>query len=157
MLTLGIDPGTATTGYGLVELTGNKLKFIACGCIVTKPNVAMPLRLQELFNGLNAIILEFKPKAIAIEEIFFNHNVKTAISVAQARGIILLCGANHKLSMGEYTPPQIKLAVSGYGKADKKQMQQMVKTLLNLDKVPKPDDAADALAVAICHLHTARL
>ncbi|MFH1428216.1 MAG: crossover junction endodeoxyribonuclease RuvC [Candidatus Margulisiibacteriota bacterium] len=156
MLTLGIDPGTAITGYGLVEMTGNKLQYHVCGCINTPAGMAMPERLQMLSGELKALIDKYHPDEIAVEELFFNKNTRTAVSVAQARGVILLSGAEMGLAIGEYTPPQIKLAVTGYGKADKKQMQKMVQTLLNLDKIPKPDDAADALAVAICHLHHCR-
>ena len=156
MITLGIDPGTATTGYGVVEIIGNKLKMIEHGCITTPAHTALELRLQELFRKLKGLILQHKPEALAVEEIFFNKNVKTAVSVAQARGVIMLSAAEHSLKVGEYTPPQIKLAVTGYGKADKRQVQSMVQTLLNLDKIPKPDDAADGLAVAICHLHSSR-
>jgi len=156
MRILGIDPGTAITGIGVVEKQGNKLIPIHYGCITTPAHSPLTERLVTLHEKLNDTIKEFKPNEISVEEVFFSRNVKTAISVAHARGVILLAAAKANLAVGEYTPPQIKLAVTGYGKADKKQMQQMVKTLLHLDKIPKPDDAADALAVAICHLHSAR-
>ncbi|MFA5927708.1 MAG: crossover junction endodeoxyribonuclease RuvC [Candidatus Margulisiibacteriota bacterium] len=157
MLTLGIDPGTATTGYGLVKMTGNQLKMIEYGCIKTAKDLSPAVRLQMIYKELNVLIKKLKPDELSIEQLFFNKNITTAISVAQARGVILLCAAQNDLLCGEYTPPQIKLAVTGYGKAEKKQVQYMVQKLLCLEKIPKPDDAADALAVAICHLHSRTL
>jgi crossover junction endodeoxyribonuclease RuvC len=156
MLILGIDPGTATTGYGLIQNEGNRLTAVDCGAIVTPANQALSDRLKTLYEEMKALIQRTHPDEMAVESLFFNRNVRTALSVAQARGVILLSGAEQGLPLGEYTPPQVKLAVTGYGKADKRQMQQMVKTLLHLEKIPKPDDAADALAIAICHLHHAR-
>ena len=154
MITLGIDPGTAITGYGCVFMKGNTFEVLDYGCITTKADWSLGERLQKIFLEINKLINKFTPNCLAIESIFFNRNIRTAISVAQARGVVLLAGTMAHLSVSDYTPPQVKLAVTGYGKADKKQMQQMIKTLLNLDETPKPDDAADALAVAICHLHS---
>ncbi len=151
MLILGIDPGLATVGYGLIEKTGNKYKCYEYDVIRTeadKPNVN---RLEKIYNELSNIIREFNPDHMAVEELFFNKNVKTAILVGQARGVILLAGSQSGLQVSEYTPLQVKQAVVGYGRARKEQVQEMVRSLLNLADIPKPDDAADALAVSICH------
>lgn len=150
MIILGIDPGTATTGYGLIEDKNGKLKIVDCGCICTKKSLAMPERLGLIAKNLKKIIKKYKPQAMAVENLFFFKNAKTAITVGQARGVILFIGENEKLEVLEYTPLQVKQAVVGYGRADKNQIQQMVKAILNLKTAPKPDDAADALAVAIC-------
>jgi crossover junction endodeoxyribonuclease RuvC len=158
MLVLGIDPGTATTGYGLVRQTEDgSLKEVDHGVILTPAKMAMPERLVLLYDKLQEIILLHRPDSSAVEELFFQRNVKTAISVGQGRGVVLLALAQADLPVAEYAPNEIKQAVTGYGGADKRQMQQMVKMLLGLDSPPKPDDAADALAVAICHLHSARM
>lgn len=157
MLTLGIDPGTATTGYGLINEKGDKLVFIDHGVITTTPKETAQARLRKIYSQLKKILSIYKPKAVAIEKLYFGANSKTAIAVGQARGMALLAAADADVPVSEYTPLQVKLAVSGYGKADKKQVQQMVKTLLRLSFLPKPDDAADALAVAICHVHSYRL
>lgn len=157
MIILGIDPGIATTGVGVIKKEGSKFKYIHYGVIKTTPNMDLPSRLGSLYTQLNTIIIEHKPDAVSVEELFFNTNTKTALIVAQARGVILLCAQLHKLKVTGYTPPQIKLAVCGYGKAAKNQVQHMVKRLLNLEVIPKPDDAADALAIAICHGHSYRL
>ena len=157
MLTLGIDPGTATTGYGLVTEKRNKLVFIDHGVISTSKKESSQSRLRKIYSELKQLILEYKPKMIAIEKLFFGVNSKTAISVGQARGMSLLAAAEGKVPVAEYTPLEVKMAVTGYGKADKKQVQQMVKTLLRLSDLPKPDDAADALAIAICHIHSYKL
>jgi crossover junction endodeoxyribonuclease RuvC len=158
MLVLGIDPGTATTGYGLVrEGSDGSLVAVDFGIISTPAEMDMPDRLNLLFEKLNEIILLHKPTCGAVEKLFFQRNVTTAIAVGQARGVILLCMARYGLPVAEYTPLEVKQATAGYGRAEKKQMQQMVKALLQLESIPKPDDAADALAVAICHLHSNRL
>jgi len=154
MLTLGIDPGTATMGYGLVEENGSGLKEICFGAIKTSSKQEMPLRLHKLHTELLAIISKHKPDCVAVEKLFFGRNAKTAMSVGQARGIVILAAAESGVPIAEYTPLQVKIAATGYGKADKGQVQQMVKTLLKMESIPKPDDAADALAVAICHLHS---
>ena len=155
MVVLGIDPGFATVGYGVVRKQGNKLEKIQYGTITTKAGKAFETRLCEIYADLNTLIDTFKPDAMAVEELFFNTNVKTAISVAHARGIILLAGALKNLPVYEYTPLQVKQAVVGYGRAEKQQVMEMTRQMLGLANVPKPDDAADALAIAICHLHTA--
>ncbi len=157
MLVIGIDPGTATTGYGLVrELKDGSLEAVDYGVILTPAGTPMPERLDQLYQQLNEILLLHQPASGAVEKLFFQRNVTTAISVGQARGVALLALAQAGLGVSEYTPMQIKQAVAGYGGADKQQVQQMVRALLNLDDIPRPDDAADALAVAICHLHSAR-
>lgn len=157
MLVIGIDPGTATTGYGLVREDRNgSLAAIAFGVVTTPPDLPMPQRLQLLHAELNEILQLHQPDSGAVEQLFFQTNVKTAISVGQGRGVALLCLAQAGLDVGEYTPLEVKQAVTGYGKADKRQVQEMVRVLLQLDERPKPDDAADALAVAICHLHSAK-
>lgn len=157
MLILGIDPGTAITGYGVVELKGNKFNVIDYGSIQTKKTLPLSKRLQLLYDGVQELIDRYQPQHLAVEELFFNKNTKTALSVGHARGVILLAGANNNLVVAEYTPLQVKQAVVGYGRAEKKQVQEMVRILLNLGKAPKPDDVADALAIAICHGHSYRL
>ena len=150
MIILGIDPGTAITGYGVIENNQGKLKAIDYGCILTDKKLKMPERLNLLGEELKKIIKKYKPQAMAVEELFFFKNAKTVITVGQARGVVLFVGKNTGLDIHEYTPLQVKQAVVGYGRADKKQVQQMVKAILALNEIPKPDDAADALAVAIC-------
>ncbi len=157
MLTLGIDPGTAIMGYGLVESDGRTLSTPAYGVLTTLKGDSPERRLRQLFDGLSALIALHQPEAVAVEELFFNVNVRTALAVGQARGIALLVAARADLAVYSYTPLQVKSAVVGYGKAVKEQVQVMTTTLLNLPAVPHPDDAADALAVAICHAHSARL
>ncbi|MDD5382737.1 MAG: crossover junction endodeoxyribonuclease RuvC [Candidatus Margulisbacteria bacterium] len=154
MLTLGVDPGTATTGYGLIAEKGEKLVFVDHGVILTSSKETAQSRLRNIYVEIKKLIKKHRPEAIAIEKLFFGANTKTAIAVGQARGMTLLAAAEAKVPVAEYTPLEVKMAVTGYGKADKKQVQQMVKTLLGLAIVPKPDDAADALAIAICHLHS---
>ncbi len=151
MVILGVDPGIAIVGYGVVEYIGNKYNVIDFGAIVTPSDQLFPDRLKDVYNQLTDIIIRYKPDDLAIEELFFNKNVKTAIKVGHARGVEILAAVNHDLEIYEYTPLQVKQAVVGYGRAEKRQVQEMVKILLNLDKIPKPDDVADALAVAICH------
>jgi crossover junction endodeoxyribonuclease RuvC len=155
MRILGIDPGTATTGFGVIEAHGGKLRFVDAGIIKTLPEHSMPSRLSEIYVGLHELIDHYQPDCMAVELLYFATNVTTAISVGQARGVVLLAGAEHSLPIGEYTPLQVKQAVTGYGRADKKQIQEMVRTILGLDGIPKPDDAADGLAIAITHAHQA--
>jgi crossover junction endodeoxyribonuclease RuvC len=156
MMVIGIDPGTATTGFGLVlEEEDGSLKVIDYGAIQTPPGIAMPERLLSLYERLKEVLLLHRPESGAVEKLFFQRNVTTAISVGQARGVALLALAQMKLPVMEYTPLEIKQAVAGFGGAGKMQVQQMVRALLNMDEIPRPDDAADALAVAICHLHSA--
>lgn len=157
MLVLGVDPGTATTGYGLVqENQDGSLEAVAYGAIRTSAELEMPERLLELFHQLNQLILLHRPESGAVEKLFFSRNVRTALSVGQGRGVVLLSLAQAGLPVAEYSPLEVKQAVVGYGGADKNQIQQMVKALLNLEAIPHPDDAADALAIAITHLHSAR-
>ena len=157
MLVLGVDPGLATTGYGLVREDEDGLQSIAYGVIKTPAKRPLTERLQQLYQDLSSLIRLHRPDESAVEELFFSRNVRTAMSVGQARGVALLALADADLKVTEYTPLVIKQAVSGFGGADKIQMQTMVQMLLKLESVPRPDDAADALAVAICHLHSARL
>lgn len=157
MISLGIDPGIATTGYGVVrEERNGQLTALAFGVIETPKTATLPERLQQLQAELRAILLQWQPETCAVEELFFATNAKTAITVGQARGVILLTLADAGLPIGEYTPLQVKQAIAGYGQADKKQMQEMVRMLLNLRTIPKPDDAADGLAIAITHLQMRR-
>jgi len=156
-LALGIDPGTATTGYGLVRLTTEgELEAVSFGVIVTPPNTPAPERLRMLYGDLKELLSVHRPDCVAVEKLFFQRNVSTALAVGQARGVVLLAIAEADREVAEYTPNEIKQAVVGYGSADKRQVQEMVRTLLRLPEIPKPDDAADALAVAITHLHTRR-
>lgn len=157
MLVLGIDPGTATTGYGLVQETPQgQLEVVKYGVILTPAGELPEKRLLYLYQQLKELILLHRPDSAAVEKLFFQRNVSTAISVGQARGVILLSLAECGVVVTEYNPLDVKQAVAGYGGAEKKQVQQMVKALLNLEDVPRPDDAADALAIAICHLHSSR-
>ena len=156
MIILGVDPGIATVGYGLVNYVGNKFTSCDYGAIITPPHTPMEDRLEQVYDELTKVIEYYKPAEMAVEQLFFNTNSKTAISVAQARGVIILAGIKSKLKCAEYTPLQVKQAVVGYGRAEKQQVMAMVKMLLNLEKTPKPDDAADGLALAICHAHSMR-
>lgn len=157
MKIIGIDPGIAILGFGVLEYNNNKFKVIDYGAVTTTPKFRMPERLEIIYNSLEEIIVKHKPDAIAFEELFFNQNAKTALVVGQARGAAVLCAQKNALNIFEYTPLQVKQAVVGYGRADKKQVQQMVKMLLNLREVPKPDDVADALAIGICHGHSSHM
>lgn len=156
-LALGIDPGTATTGYGLVRLESDGgLAAVAFGVIATPKESSPSARLEMLYNQMRALLKKHKPETAAVEKLFFSRNVTTAIAVGQARGVTLLALQQAGLEIFEYTPNEVKQAVAGYGSADKRQVQEMVRTLLLLDSIPKPDDAADALAIAITHLNTKR-
>jgi crossover junction endodeoxyribonuclease RuvC len=158
VLVLGIDPGTAITGYGLVhEDEGGALALVDCGVITTPAGQPLPGRLQAIYRGLRDVIHQHRPDASAVEELFFSRNVRTALSVGHARGVTLLALADAGLPIAEYKPLAVKQAVAGYGGADKGQVQEMVRLILNLEEVPKPDDAADAVAVAVCHIHSARM
>lgn len=157
MLVIGIDPGTAITGYGLVRADqGGDLQAVDWGVILTLAKTPIAERLSQIYDSLKEILEKHQPDQAAVEAIFFQKNVKTAMSVGQARGVVLLALQQSGLAASDYSPNEIKQAVSGYGGAEKQQVQSMVKALLKLEDIPKPDDAADALAVAICHLHTAR-
>jgi crossover junction endodeoxyribonuclease RuvC len=154
-IALGIDPGTAIVGYAVVEAQGSDLNMVACDVITTPSTMSMPERLQHIYHGLTEIITIYHPNESAMEELFFAKNVRTALTVGQARGVAMLALANGGLAVSEYTPKQVKQAVTGYGSANKEQVGEMVRILLHLKSIPRPDDAADAAAVAICHLHTA--
>lgn len=151
MLILGIDPGFAIVGFGLVETAGGRQRLIQCGAITTPAGESLPTRLNQIFDDMELLLEQFKPEAMAIEELFFNNNITTGISVAQARGVLLLAAERHKIPIYEYSPSQVKQAVVGYGKAEKRQVMDMTRRLLKLKAVPKPDDAADAVAIALCH------
>ncbi len=156
MVVLGIDPGLATLGWGVLKSDRGRFETIDYGVVLTPKEESLPVRLAMLEEGVNKLIDKYHPDEIALEELFFNNNITTGINVAQARGVILLTCVKKCGRLYEYTPLQIKQALTGYGRADKKQMQIMVKTLLRLDNIPKPDDAADALAVALTHCQTSR-
>lgn len=152
MRILGIDPGTATTGYGIIDIIdSDTIDVVNYGVIHTTAEQIMSDRLKAIFDDMNYLIENFKPDIMAIEELFFFKNSKTVITVSQARGVILLAAANHNLIIKEYTPLEVKVTLTGYGRADKLEMQNVVTELLNLEEIPKPDDAADALAIALCH------
>jgi crossover junction endodeoxyribonuclease RuvC len=168
MIILGIDPGTAIMGYGLVEsgvvdsaprqrasTGGDNLRMLEYGALHTPANAPLFERLPMLYKGIMDLLAEYKPDGLALEQLFFNRNVTTALSVGHARGVVILAAAHSSVPVSEYTPLQVKQAVVGYGRATKEQVQAMVKVLLNMDHIPRPDDAADALAVAICHIHSA--
>lgn len=157
MIILGIDPGYAIVGVGVIEYRGNKFRTLEYNAITTPAGMPTVERLQKIYQEMNMYIDKYKPDAMAIEELFFNSNQKTAINVAQARGVLLVAAANRGVPINEYTPLQVKQSVTGYGRADKKQIQQMVKMMLGLNVIPKPDDAADALAIAICHAHSNKM
>ncbi|MBQ9961621.1 MAG: crossover junction endodeoxyribonuclease RuvC [Firmicutes bacterium] len=155
MRILGIDPGYAILGWGVIDVIGNRFSVVDYGAITTDTSMNMPCRLEALYDGLTEIMSKYQPDEASIEELFFNSNAKTAILVGEARGVAVLACQKGNLKINEYTPLQIKQALVGYGRADKQQIQYMVKTMLNLKAAPKPDDTADALAAAICHAHSA--
>ena len=157
MIVMGIDPGTAITGFGIVDNTGNKLKAIYYGSIFTEAKTPLSKRLNTIYESITRIIEAYNPEEIAIESLFFNNNAKTALSVGHARGVSMLACIRSGIEIAEYTPLQVKMALTGYGRADKKQMTSMVRMLLNLNEDPKPDDTADALAIAICHINSRKL
>lgn len=157
MLVLGIDPGTAITGFGLVEGSRGKERLIHYGVIRTSPTIGMPQRLAKINRDYEQLLNDYQPDAVAVEQIFHHKNAKTVITVAQSRGVIIMASALREIYVAEYTPLQVKQAVTGYGNADKKQVQTMVQKILGLNEIPCPDDAADALAIALCHLHSYRL
>lgn len=153
MRILGIDPGYAIVGYGVLEYIGNKFKIIEYGAVTTEAGVPFDRRLEKIYNDITAIMDRTNPDALSMEKLFYNNNAKTVIDVSQARGVLMLAARQHGLDINEYTPLQVKQSVVGYGRAEKKQVQEMTKRILNLEKIPKPDDTADALAMAICHAH----
>lgn len=149
MIILGIDPGTATTGYGLINFDKKNIEYLDCGCIITQKETPPEQRLKEIYNQLNKLIKENKPDVLSVEKLFFFKNLKTAIPVSQAKGIILLAAAKKKIPVYEFTPLQVKMNIVGYGRAQKQQVQKMIKVLLKLKEIPRPDDAADALGLAV--------
>ncbi len=154
MVILGIDPGYAIVGYGVIKYEANRFTVLDYGAVTTPAGMPFVERLEIIYDELNVIMSRFKPETMAIEKLFYNTNQKTVIDVAQARGVIVLAAKKNGLSMFEYTPLQVKQSVVGYGRAEKKQVQEMTRVILNLEKIPKPDDTADALAMAICHAHS---
>ena len=157
MLVLGLDPGTATTGFGVVNYSQGRARALRYGVIRTSPELPMHLRLLQIQREVEALLMELQPDAVAIEQIFYHRNAKTVITVAQARGVLIVTAAANGVPLFEYTPLQVKQSVCGYGRADKQQIQIMVQKLLNLTELPRPDDAADALAIAVCHLHSYKI
>lgn len=151
MRIIGIDPGTGILGFGVIDVNGSKLKLVDAGVVTTPAHTPLDVRLEDIFDSLSEVIAETKPNVMSIEKLFFARNVTTAMSVSHARGVAMLAGRKANLPIAEYTPLQIKQTVTGYGKADKKQVQEMVRIQLGLSEVPKPDDCADALAAAITH------
>lgn len=156
MRILGIDPGIAIVGYGVVDKEGNRYKTVAYDAVTTRAHTPLEERLQLVYKGIDEIIKMYRPDAMSIEELFFNNNAKTAVAVGQARGVILLAAVQNGVPIYEYTPLQVKQALTGYGRASKSQIQQMMKSILGLGSVPKPDDVADALAIAVCHGNSMR-
>ena len=156
MRILGIDPGFAIVGFGIIDYTGNHFSVVDYGSIETKAGPPFDSRLLTIHTELAGLVDRYSPDVMSIEELFFNTNAKTAINVGQARGVLVLAAAQKGIPIFEYTPLQVKQATVGYGRADKNQVQQMVKTLLALESIPKPDDVADALSVAVCHAHSCR-
>ena len=154
LIILGIDPGLATTGFGLIKTKGQQVKHIKCGTIDTPAKTELSKRLVTIFKKTNELIKKYRPDIVAVEDLFFCKNVKTALQVGHARGVVLLAAEQNKLPAYEYTPLQVKQAITSYGRAEKSQVQEMVKIILNLKTIPKPDDAADALAVAITCAHS---
>ena len=151
MRIIGIDPGTGILGFGVVDYVGGKFKMVDAGVVTTPAHTPLDVRLEDIYDSLTEIIATTKPEVMSIEQLFFARNVTTAMSVSHARGVAMLAGRKARLPIAEYTPMQIKQTLTGYGKADKKQMQEMVRIMLNLKETPKPDDAADALAAALTH------
>lgn len=154
MIILGIDPGYAIVGYGVLEYNAGRFRVIDYGAITTDAGTPFNRRLEIIYDGLCEIIEKYRPEAMSVEKVFYNNNAKTVIDVSQARGVIMLAAQKNRVAVYEYTPLQVKQSVVGYGRADKKQVQEMTRRILNLEKVPKPDDTADAIAMAICHAHT---
>ena len=153
MRILGIDPGYATVGYGVVDYNKNRFSVVGFGAITTKAGIPFPKRLKDIYDDMTAVIEKYRPDELSVEKLYFNTNTTTAIDVAQARGVIVLAADLSGVPVFEYTPLQVKQAITGYGRAEKRQVMEMVKNFLNLERVPKPDDTADALALAVCHAH----
>lgn len=157
MIILGFDPGIAIVGFGIIKKEGSLIKPLQYGSIQTKAELDTGTRLKQIYDASKEIIETFHPEAVSVEKLFFNRNVTTALTVGQARGVLILAAVEANLPIFEYTPLQVKQAIVGYGRAEKKQIQEMVRMYLNIKEVPKPDDVADALAIAICHAHSAKL
>ncbi len=153
MIILGIDPGYAIVGWGVIEYTSNRFTVVDYGAVTTEAGTPFNDRLKAVYDGINSIMKRYSPEALSIEKLFYNTNAKTVIDVAQARGVINLAAVQNNIPIFEYTPLQVKQSVVGYGRAEKKQVQEMTRVILKLAKIPKPDDTADALAMAICHAH----
>ena len=156
MIIIGIDPGLATVGFGVIEKVEEKIIPVSYGCIRTSAEKQTSERLLEIYNEIKTLFEKYDPQIVAIEKLFFNKNVTSAMSVSEARGVILLAAQQKQIPLFEYTPAQIKQAITGTGRADKRQMQEMIKRLLGLDELPRPDDAADGLSIALCHIHIMR-
>lgn len=156
MVILGIDPGYATVGYGVIEYQRGRFKAVDYGAVTTPAGLDFPTRLQIIYEGITELCDRFKPDCMSVEELFFNTNITTGIQVGHARGVILLAGHQKGVEMFEYTPLQVKQSVVGYGRAEKHQVMEMTRHLLGLERIPRPDDAADALALAICHAHSSK-
>jgi crossover junction endodeoxyribonuclease RuvC len=156
MIILGIDPGLARLGYGIIRNESGAITPLSYGCIQTTGEKTSSQRLLQIYGEINALITKYQPDCCAIEKLFFTKNITSAMNVSEVRGIILLAAEQHNLPITEYTPNQIKQAITGSGRADKKQMQEMIKRLLHLDTIPRPDDAADGLSIALCHIHIMR-
>ena len=156
MIVIGIDPGLATVGFGVIKAEKEKVTPISYGCIRTSPDKQTPQRLLEIYNEITSLFEKYKPEVIAVEKLFFSKNVTNGLSVSEARGVIFLAAEQQNISIFEYTPNQVKQAITGSGRADKKQVQDMIKRLLGLDKIPEPDDAADGLSIALCHINIMR-
>lgn len=154
MRVIGIDPGTAIVGYGILDYKNGKYSVVDYGCIYTEKGIMLSKRLKKIYDELEKILYKYKPDYMAVEELYYFKNSKTVISVGQARGVIILCGEKQGIEIGDYTPLQVKMGITGYGKSTKNQVQMMVKNVLKLENIPKPDDAADALAIAVTHINT---
>ena len=155
MVILGIDPGFATVGFGVIDYVGNHFRVLDYGVMTTPAHTPFSDRLAGLYEQVTELLQRYKPDAVSIEELFFNTNITTGIQVAHARGVLVLGARQQNIPIYEYTPLQVKQAITGYGRAEKRQVMEMIRMFLNLDKIPRPDDAADALALAICHAHSA--
>ncbi len=156
MIVIGIDPGLAIVGFGVISTKNGIITPISYGCIRTSIDNKTPQRLAQIYSEVNSLLDKYNPEVIAVERLFFNTNVTNAMSVSEARGVIFLAAAQKNIPIFEYTPSQVKQAITGSGRADKKQMQEMIKRLLNLDEIPQPDDAADGLSIALCHINILR-
>jgi len=156
MIVIGIDPGLAIVGFGVISANNGTITPISYGCIRTSPDQKTPQRLAQIYCEVNLLLEKYDPEVIAVERLFFNTNVTNAMNVSEARGVIFLAAAQKKIPVFEYTPSQVKQAITGSGRADKKQMQEMIKRLLDIDEIPQPDDAADGLSIAVCHINISR-